>query len=141
MSHLLVADAAAASLIAAGEVDVILIPAERVAANGDVAAAIGTYPLAVVAARQGIPVIACVAASVLDPATADGAGITTGYLDAEELDRFEKVQLAPPGTETRIPTHDVTPAELITTWLTAEGSRTPPFAPPSDASRQPGDPV
>jgi methylthioribose-1-phosphate isomerase len=129
--HLLVADAAAPSLIAAGEVDAILIPAERVAANGDVAAAIGTLPLAAVAARRGVPVIACVAASTIDPATPDGAAITTGYLDAEELDRIEKLLLAPPGTETRVPTHDVTPADLVTRWLTATGPRTPPFGPPA----------
>ena len=129
--HLLVADAAAPSLIAAGEIDAVLIPAERVAANGDVAAAIGTFPLAVVAARSGVPVIACVAASTLDPATPDGSAISTGHLDAEELDRIEKVILAPPGTETRVPTHDVTPAELVTTWLTASGPRTPPFAAPA----------
>jgi methylthioribose-1-phosphate isomerase len=130
VAHLLVADAAAPSLIAAGEVDAVLIPADRVAANGDVAAAIGTFPLALAAARHGIPVIAVVAASTLDAATPDGAAISTGYLDAEDLDRVEKVVLAPPGTETRVPTHDVTPADLVTTWLRAHGPRTPPFAPP-----------
>jgi methylthioribose-1-phosphate isomerase len=125
--HLLIADSAAPALLAAGEVDAVLIPADRVAANGDVAAATGTYGLALAAARRGIPVIACVAASALDPGTADGAAIGTGYLDAEELDRFEKHILAPAGTETRVPTHDITPADLITTWLTATGPRTPPF--------------
>jgi len=129
--HLLVADAAAPSLIASGEIDAVLVPAERVAANGDLAAAIGTFPLAVVAARSAVPVIACVAASTLDPATPDGSAIATGYLDAEELDRIDKLILAPPGTETRVPTHDVTPAELVTTWLTATGPRTPPFGPPA----------
>ena len=78
-----------------------------------------------------MPVIACVAASTLDSATPDGSAIATGYLDAEELDRIEKVILAPPGTETRVPTHDVTPAGLVTTWLTATGPRTPPFARPA----------
>jgi methylthioribose-1-phosphate isomerase len=128
--HVLIADAAAPSLIAAGDVDVVLIPADRVAANGDVAAAIGTYPLAVVARRHDVPVVACVAASVIDAATPDGAGIPAGSFDAEELERFEKIALTPAGTETRTPTHDVTPAELITTWLLAAGPRTPPFAPP-----------
>ena len=126
--HLLVADSAAPALIAAGEVDVVLIPADRVAANGDVAAATGTYAVALAADRRGIPVIACVAASVLDPQTPDGGAISTGYLDAEELDRIEKLALAPAGTETRVPTHDSTPAALITTWLTASGARVPPFA-------------
>ena len=131
--HLLVADAAAPSLIAAGEVDAVIVPVDRLAANGDVAAAIGTFPLAVVAARRGVPVVACVAASVIDPETADGAGFGIGYLEADELDHVEKVVLAPPGTETRVPTHDVTPAELVTVWLTGEGPRTPPFASPAPA--------
>jgi methylthioribose-1-phosphate isomerase len=129
--HLLAADAAAPSLIAGGEVDAVLIPTDRVAANGDVAAAVGTFPIALAAARGGIPVVACVAASTLDPAIEDGSGITIGYLTAEDLDRIEKVALAPPGTEARVPTHDVTPAELVTTWLTAAGPRTPPFAAPA----------
>jgi methylthioribose-1-phosphate isomerase len=136
--HLLVADAAAPSLIAAGEVDAILVPVDRVAANGDVAAAIGTYPLAVVAARHRVPVVACVAASVVSPGTPDGAAIVIGYLDAEDLDRYNKTALAPAGTETRVPTHDITPADLITTWLTAGGPRTPPFG-PAPAEPAPGD--
>ena len=135
--HVLVADAAAPSLIARGEVDAVLVPADRVAANGDVAAAIGTYPLAVVAARHGVPVVACVAASVVDAATADGNGFSIGSFDAEELDRIDKTSLAPPGTETRVPTHDVTPAELITTWLVAGGPRTPPFEAPPVETRAP----
>ena len=54
--YLLVADAAAPSLVAAGDVDAVLVPADRVAANGDVAATIGTYPIAAAAARHGVPV-------------------------------------------------------------------------------------
>ncbi|HEX5015661.1 MAG TPA: hypothetical protein VFV72_16060 [Candidatus Limnocylindrales bacterium] len=132
--HVLVADAAAPSLIAKADVDAILVPADRVAANGDVAAAIGTYPLAVVANRHGVPVVACVAASVIDPSSKDGSAMSIGSFDADEVDRFEKHALAPPGTETRAPTHDVTPAELITTWLVATGPRRPPF------EALPGDP-
>ena len=144
--HLLVADAAAPSLIAAGEVDAVLVPADRVAANGDVAAAVGTYPLAVVAARHGVPVIACVTASAVTPSSANGAAIGIAYLDAEALDRVDKTVLAPPGTETRVPTHDITPAELVTTWLFADGPRTPPFgpqpgSPPDDAGDTPEEPA
>src|SRR4029079_8974814 len=101
-------------LIAGGEVDAVLVPADRVAANGDVAAAIGTFPLALAAAARCIPVIGVVVASTLDAAMPDGAAISTGYLDAEDLDRIEKVVLAPPGTETRAPTHDATPAHPAT---------------------------
>jgi methylthioribose-1-phosphate isomerase len=135
--HLLVADSAAPALIAAGEVDVVLIPADRVAANGDVVAATGTYALALAAARRGIAVVACIAASALAPQTPDGGAIGIGYLDAEELDRIEKLALAPPGTETRVPTHDVTPAELVTTWLTARGARRPPFVGPTTPAEGP----
>ena len=71
---------------------------------------------------------ACVAASVIDWSLPDGRETPIGSFDADELDRFEKVPLAPAGTETRAPTHDVTPAELISTWLLAGGARTPPFA-------------
>jgi methylthioribose-1-phosphate isomerase len=128
--YLLVADAAAPSLIAAGEVDAVLVPADRIAGNGDLAAAIGTYPIAAVAAAHGVPVIACVAASAVTPWTPDGGAIGIGYLDAEALDRIDKTALAPPGTETLVPTHDITPAALVTTWLTAGGERRPPFGPP-----------
>jgi methylthioribose-1-phosphate isomerase len=140
--HLLVADAAAPALIAAGEVDAVLVPADRVAANGDVVAAIGTYALALAAARRGVPVVACVAASAIDAASPDGGSIGIGYLDAEELDRIEKLVLAPAGTETRVPTHDVTPAELVTTWLTAGGPRNAPFPPAAPAEpASPGAPA
>jgi methylthioribose-1-phosphate isomerase len=137
--HLLVADAAAPSLIAAGEVDAVLVPAERVAANGDVAAAVGTYAIAVVAARHGVPVVACVADSVVDPATADGNGITIGHYPIEDLDRIGSTTIAPPDTDARVPSHDITPAELITTWLTADGPHRPPFVAP--ASETPSAPV
>jgi methylthioribose-1-phosphate isomerase len=131
--YLLVADAAAPSLIAAGEVDVVLVPADRVAANGDIAAAIGTYPIATIAAANLVPVVACIAASALTPATPDGAAVGIGYLDADALDRVDNRVLAPPGTETRVPTHDITPAPLVTTWLTASGELKPPFGPPPEA--------
>jgi methylthioribose-1-phosphate isomerase len=126
-----VADSAAPSLIAAGEVDAVLVPADRVAANGDIGAAVGTYPLAVVAARHGVPVIACVPASVVDPAVADGGAIQVGSRQAGVLDRFADVALAPRGTEVRVPTHDVTPAALITSYVTRDGLRVPPFGEPA----------
>ena len=126
--HVLVADTAVASLIAAGEVDAVLVPADRVAANGDVAAIVGTYPIAVVAARHGVPVLVCAPVSSIDPATADGASIQIGLRPAGELEQVGNVTLAPRGTEVRIPAHDVTPAELVGSWITGEGPRRPPFA-------------
>ena len=70
-----IADSAAGSLMAAGEVDRVVVGADRIAANGDVANKIGTYPLAVLAARHEIPFYVAAPLSTLDPATPDGAAI------------------------------------------------------------------
>jgi methylthioribose-1-phosphate isomerase len=126
--HVLVADTAVASLLAAGEVDAVLVPADRVAANGDVAAIVGTYPIAVVAARHGVPVLVCAPISSIDPSTAGGASIEIGLRPEGELEQVGNVTLAPRGTEVRAPAHDVTPADLVTCWVTGAGSRRPPFA-------------
>ncbi len=125
--YLLVADAAAPSLIAGGEVDVVLVPADRVAANGDVAAMIGTYPIAAAAATSGIPMFVCAPLSAIDAATADAHSMTIGTRPDGELDRFGDVMLAPRGSEVRSPAHDVTPAELVTSFVTGDGLRQPPF--------------
>lgn len=126
--HVLVADTAVASLIAAGEVDAVLVPADRVAANGDVAAIVGSYPIAVVAARHGVPVLVCAPVSSIDPSTADGASIEIGLRPEGELEQVGSVTLAPRGTEVRVPAHDVTPAELVGSWITGAGLCRPPFA-------------
>ena len=125
--YVLVADAAAPSMVAAGEVDAVLVPADRVAASGDVAAIVGTYPIAVAAGRAGVPVYVCAPLSAVDPATADGAAITIGSRPDTELDRFGDVLLAPRGTEVRSPGHDVTPRDLVTAYITGDGLREPPF--------------
>ena len=71
--HAVITDAAAPGRIAAGEVDAVLVGADRVAANGDVIAIAGTYPLALAASAAGIPFIVCVASIALDGGLADGA--------------------------------------------------------------------
>ncbi len=73
MPHAVITDAAAPGRIAAGEVDVVLVGADRIAANGDVIALAGTYPLALAASAAAVPLIVCVATIALDPATPDGA--------------------------------------------------------------------
>lgn len=125
--YVLVADAAAPSLVADGEIDVVLVPADRVAANGDVAAMIGTYPIAAAAATRGVPVFVCAPLSAIDAATPDGASITIGFRPDGELDRFGDTLLAPRGTEVRSPAHDLTPAALVTSYVTGAGMRRPPF--------------
>ena len=88
MPHTLLPDVAAGHLMARGEVDVILVGADRVAANGDTANKVGTYPLAVLAARHGIPFYVCAPTSSIDLATADGGGIEIEERKAEEVLEF-----------------------------------------------------
>jgi len=125
--HTLIPDVAAGHLMSLGEVDVVLVGADRVAANGDTANKIGTYPLAVLAARHGIPFFVCAPTSSIDPATPDGSSIEIEERPADEVLLMRGVAIAPPGTEVRNPSFDVTPAELITGIVTEEGVVSAPF--------------
>ncbi|HET9457955.1 MAG TPA: hypothetical protein VFO78_11470 [Candidatus Limnocylindrales bacterium] len=125
--YVLIADAAAPSTIAAGEVDAILVTADRVAANGDVVAALGTYGIAVAAIRQGVPLLACAPASAIDPAIASGAEVVIGVRPAGELDHIGDLAIAPRGSDAKVTLHDITPGELVTSFVTADALRIPPF--------------
>ena len=125
--HTLLPDVAAGHLMATGEVDVILVGADRVAANGDTANKIGTYPLAVLAARHGIPFYVCAPTSSVDLDTPDGSAIPIEERKADEVLVIRGIRIAPLGTEVRNPAFDVTPAELITGIITEEGIVRPPF--------------
>jgi methylthioribose-1-phosphate isomerase len=114
-----VADSAAGSLIARGEIDVVLTGADRIAANGDTANKIGTYPLAVLAARHGVPFYVVAPSSTVDLAAEGGAEIPIEERDpAEVSDRFPA----------RNPAFDVTPAALLTAIVTEEGVHRAPYA-------------
>jgi len=125
--HALIPDVAAGHLMAIGEVDVILVGADRVAANGDTANKVGTYTLAVLAARHRIPFYVCAPTSSVDLGTPDGAGIVIEERKANEVLEVRGVRIAPAGTAVRNPAFDVTPAELITGIVTEEGVVTAPF--------------
>ncbi|MBA3876399.1 MAG: S-methyl-5-thioribose-1-phosphate isomerase [Anaerolinea sp.] len=127
--HTLIPDVAAASLMAAGRVDAILVGADRVAANGDVANKVGTYPLAVLAARHGIPFYVCAPISSVDLDTADGAAIPIEERAPDEVTQVRGRRIAPDGTAVWNPAFDVTPAQLITVIVTEEGVLHPPFEP------------
>ncbi len=127
--HTLIPDVAAGHLMSRGEVDVILVGADRVAANGDTANKVGTYPLAVLAARHRIPFYVCAPTSSIDPATPDGDAIEIEERSADEVLRVRGVAIAPAGTAVRNPSFDVTPAELITGIVTEEGVVGPPYGP------------
>jgi methylthioribose-1-phosphate isomerase len=115
--------------MASGEVDVVLVGADRIAANGDTANKVGTYPLAVLAARHGIPFYVCAPTSSVDLDTPDGSGIVIEERKPEEVLEFRGVRIAPLGTQVRNPAFDVTPAELISGIVTEEGVVRAPFEP------------
>jgi methylthioribose-1-phosphate isomerase len=127
--HTLIPDMAAGPLMAGGEVDVILVGADRIAANGDTANKIGTYTLAVLAARHGIPFVVCAPLSSVDLATPDGSAIPIEDRSAAEVTEVRGVRIAPAGTDVRNPAFDVTPAELISAIVTEEGALRAPFGP------------
>jgi methylthioribose-1-phosphate isomerase len=125
--HTLIPDMAAGPLMAQGQVDMILVGADRIAANGDTANKIGTYTLAVLAHRHGIPFVVCAPLSSVDLATAQGVEIPIEDRSAAEVTEIRGTRIAPAGTEVRNPAFDVTPAELITAIVTDEGVIRPPF--------------
>jgi methylthioribose-1-phosphate isomerase len=117
--HAVIADSAAAHLMARGEVDCVVTGADRIAANGDTANKIGTYGLAVAAAHHGIPLYVVAPTSTVDLATPDGAGIPIEERDGSEITaRFAA----------RNPAFDVTPAELIAAIVTEHGVHRAPYA-------------
>jgi methylthioribose-1-phosphate isomerase len=127
VAHTLIPDVAAGHLMARGEVDVVLVGGDRVAANGDTANKVGTYTLAVLAARHSIPFYVCAPTSSIDLDTPDGSTIPIEERKPEEVLEIRGVRLAPPGTEVRNPAFDITPAELIGGIVTEEGVVRAPF--------------
>jgi methylthioribose-1-phosphate isomerase len=116
--HAVIADSAAGSLMARGEVDLVVTGADRIAANGDTANKIGTYSLAVLAAHHGIPFYVVAPTSTLDRETPDGSGIPIEERDPAELTtRFPA----------RNPAFDVTPAALIAAIVTEDGVHRAPY--------------
>jgi methylthioribose-1-phosphate isomerase len=116
--HAVIADSAAGSLMAQGEVDLVVTGADRIAANGDTANKIGTYSLAVLAAHHRIPFYVVAPTSTLDPETPDGSGIPI-----EERDPAELTTRSP----ARNPAFDVTPAALIAAIVTEDGVHRSPY--------------
>jgi methylthioribose-1-phosphate isomerase len=131
IAHELLVDGAVAGLIAAGEIDAVLVGCDRVAANGDVANKVGTYAHALAAAAAGIPFVVAGPTSTIDPACPSGADIRIEERDADE------VRGAPAGpdgsvkpltiaeTRCRNPAFDVTPAALVCALVTERGVARP----------------
>jgi len=123
----LVVDGAAGYLLARGEVDAVLVGADRIAANGDVANKIGTYTLAVLAHRHGVPFYVVAPTSTIDPKINTGWEIPIEERDPREVLQLEGVPLAPAGARARNPAFDLTPHELITAIVTERGVLRPPL--------------
>jgi methylthioribose-1-phosphate isomerase len=117
----LVADAMAGALMATGDVDAVIVGADRIAANGDVANKIGTYGLAVLADHHGIPFYVAAPRSTFDPDTPDGAAIPVELRDGEEVAVVGGRRLAPEGVAVENRAFDVTPAALVTAYISEEG--------------------
>jgi len=117
----LITDSTAGHLMSKGEVDVVVVGADRIAANGDVANKIGTYPLAVMAKRHGIPFYVAAPISTFDAKIPDGSHIPIEERPAEEVTGYRKTRWAPKGVQVRNPAFDVTPAELITGIICEKG--------------------
>jgi methylthioribose-1-phosphate isomerase len=126
VSHDLVVDGAMAGLIRRGEVDAAVVGADRVAANGDTANKVGTYPLALAAAAAGIPFVVAAPTSTIDFQLPDGDGIEIEEREAEEVRALAGIDTTLPGTGVRNPAFDVTPAALITALVTERGVARPP---------------
>jgi methylthioribose-1-phosphate isomerase len=119
--HAVLADGAAASLLASGQVDLVLTGADRIAADGSVANKVGTYGLAVLARHHDVPFVVVAPTSTVDLDTPDGAAITVEHRPAAELACLAGQPVAPAGTVAYNPAFDVTPPDLITAIVTENG--------------------
>ncbi|MFC9034270.1 S-methyl-5-thioribose-1-phosphate isomerase [Streptomyces arboris] len=119
--HRVCVDSAAAAAMSQGLVDCVLVGADRITGNGDVANKIGTYALAIAAAHHGIPFIVVAPESSWDRSLADGRNIVIEQRAADEVTCYGGVRTTPPGTRAYNPAFDVTPASLITAIVSEHG--------------------
>ena len=123
----LITDSMAGHLMSKGEVDVVVVGADRIAANGDVVNKIGTYTLAVLAKRHGIPFYVAAPLSTVDSGISDGAHIPIEERPAEEVTGYRGTRWAPQGVQVRNPAFDVTPADLVSGIITEKGIASAPY--------------
>ena len=120
-------DGMAASLMHRGSIDLCIVGADRIAANGDFANKIGTYALAIVAKHHGIPFYVAAPTSTIDRAVADGASIVIEQRAPDEVRRSFGQLTAPENVAVYNPAFDVTPASLVTAFVTDRGIVEPPY--------------
>jgi methylthioribose-1-phosphate isomerase len=127
ISVTVIADGAAASRMRAGGVDLCIVGADRVVANGDVANKVGTYALAVLARHHGIPFYVAMPSSTIDPSLPSGDHITIEERDPRELSTLGDRRVAPEMAAVSNAAFDITPAELVTAFITDRGIVSPPY--------------
>lgn len=123
----LITDSTSGSLMRRGEVDMVIVGTDRVAANGDTANKIGTYPLAVLAHENDVPFYVAVPLSTIDMELENGDEIPIEEREEEEIASFNGSRVAPKKVETYNPAFDVTPHKYITAFITEKGIIEPPF--------------
>lgn len=117
----LIGDGMIASRLRLGDIACVIVGADRIAANGDVANKIGTYGLALAAQAHGIPFYVAAPTSTIDPATPDGAAIPIEQRESDEVATWQGARTAPVGVSVWNPAFDMTPAKLITRIITDKG--------------------
>lgn len=125
MPYSVLADGAAASLFAAGQVDLVVVGADRIAADGSVANKVGTYALAVLAHHHGVPFVVVAPSSTVDLDTPDGSRIIVEQREAAEVTGFNGTPTAPEGSVAYNPAFDVTPPQLIFALVSERGVAQP----------------
>ena len=122
-----ITDNMAGHVMKSGKVDVVVVGADRIAANGDTANKIGTYMVAVLAKEHGIPFYVAAPMTTLDLTLSTGAEIPIEERDRREITHIKDYQLAPDGIDVHNPAFDVTPNQLITAIITDRGVARAPF--------------
>jgi methylthioribose-1-phosphate isomerase len=122
-----ITDNMAGSIMRLERIDLVVVGADRIAANGDVANKVGTYPVAVLAREHGIPFYVAAPISTVDLQTADGGGIPIEERNAREVTHVGPSRLTPGGAKVRNPAFDVTPAKYVTAIITERGIARPPY--------------
>jgi len=123
-----ITDNMAGAMMRLGEVDLVVVGADRIAANGDVANKIGTYSVAVLAKAHGIPFYVAAPLSTVDLNTPDGSGIPIEERNEREVTHVGANRLTPEGARIRNPAFDVTPSQYVTAIITERGIARAPFA-------------
>jgi methylthioribose-1-phosphate isomerase len=124
----LLTDSSAGSLLASGAVQAVIVGADRIARNGDVANKVGTYPLAVLARRHSVPFYVAAPLSTIDRTARSGSEIPIEERNPLEVLELAGKRIAPEGVDVYAPAFDVTPNELVTAIVTEEGVYRPPFS-------------